>query len=47
VAQQQLVLMSAQMALLRLRTDQRVQRVQLHLALGGELTEAVPAKPAP
>ncbi len=37
VAQQQLALMAAQMSLLRLRTDQRVQRVQLHLALGGEL----------
>ncbi|MEO7852228.1 MAG: hypothetical protein ABIR94_08235 [Rubrivivax sp.] len=48
-AQQQLVLMAAQMSLLRLRTDQRVQRVQLHLALGGELAlaEAAPLKAAP
>jgi NodT family efflux transporter outer membrane factor (OMF) lipoprotein len=40
VAQQQLVLVAAQTSLLRLRTEQRVQRVQLHLALGGELVLA-------
>ncbi len=40
VAQQQLVMVSAQLSLLRLRTEQRVQRVQLHVALGGELVVA-------
>jgi len=35
VAQQQLSAYSASMALLRVQTEQRVQRVQLHLALGG------------
>jgi outer membrane protein TolC len=49
VAQQQLALVAAQMSLLWLRTDQRVQLVQLHVALGGELVlaEAQPAKATP
>lgn len=36
VTQQQLATYSATLALLRVRTEQRVQRVQLHLALGGD-----------
>jgi outer membrane protein TolC len=35
VSQQTLSLYSARLALLRLHTEQRVQQVQLHLALGG------------
>ena len=37
VNQQQLAAYSASLALLRIQTEQRVQRVQLHLALGGDL----------
>ena len=36
VTQQQLDAYSASMSLLRVQTEQRVQRVQLHLALGGD-----------
>jgi NodT family efflux transporter outer membrane factor (OMF) lipoprotein len=37
VAQQQLAATAAAMTLLRVETEQRVQRVQLHLALGGDV----------
>ena len=36
VTQQQIAAYAANMSLLRVRTEQRVQRVQLHLALGGD-----------
>ena len=36
VTQQQLAAYAASMSLLRVQTEQRVQRVQLHLALGGD-----------
>ena len=36
VTQQQLETYSASISLLRVLTEQRVQRVQLHLALGGD-----------
>lgn len=42
VAQQQLGAYTASLALLRVQTEQRVQRVQLHLALGGDFTSAAP-----
>jgi multidrug efflux system outer membrane protein len=35
VTQRQLTLNAAQSALVRVQTEQRVQRVNLHLALGG------------
>lgn len=34
--------MAASLALLRVQTEQRVQRVQLHLALGGDFGSTVP-----
>ncbi len=37
VQQQQLATLAAGMSLLRVQSEQRLQRVQLHLALGGEL----------
>lgn len=37
VTQQQLAVTAADMTLLRVETEQRVQRVQLHLALGGDV----------
>ena len=53
VQQQQLVLYSAQVALLRVQADRLVQRVNLHLALGGSFeprppdvtSDATPRKP--
>jgi outer membrane protein, multidrug efflux system len=36
VQEQQLAWLTARMSLIRVRTDQRVQRVNLHLALGGD-----------
>jgi NodT family efflux transporter outer membrane factor (OMF) lipoprotein len=42
VAQQQLVLYSAQVSLLRVQAERLVQRVNLHLALGGSFDTAVP-----
>ena len=36
VTQQQIAAYAANMSLLRVRTEQRIQRVQLHLALGGD-----------
>ena len=39
VEQRQLPLYSARMALLRVQTDRRAQRVNLHLALGGSFSE--------
>lgn len=44
VTQQQLSVVAARMSLLRLHTEQRVQRVQLHLALGGDLAAAAPLR---
>ncbi len=42
VAQQQLATHAAGMTLLRVQTEQRVQRVQLHLALGGDMGSSAP-----
>jgi outer membrane protein, multidrug efflux system len=42
VSQQQLVASAASMTLLRVQTEQRLQRVQLHLALGGDAGVAMP-----
>jgi outer membrane protein TolC len=41
VTQQQLATYTAGMSLLRVQTEQRVQRVQLHLALGGDMGMAI------
>ena len=38
VQQQQVAYLSSRMNLLRVRSEQRVQRVNLHLALGGDFT---------
>jgi NodT family efflux transporter outer membrane factor (OMF) lipoprotein len=46
VTQRQLALNSVESALIRMRTEQRVQRVNLHLALGGGF-EAPPPSPPP
>jgi NodT family efflux transporter outer membrane factor (OMF) lipoprotein len=40
VTQQQLAAYAASMSLIRVQTEQRVQRVQLHLALGGDFAPA-------
>ena len=40
VTQQQLAAYAVSMSLLRVQTEQRVQRVQLHLALGGDFAAA-------
>lgn len=45
VTQRQLALNSVESALIRMRTEQRVQRVNLHLALGGSFDAAPPAQP--
>ena len=45
VAQQQIALTDARLALLRVQSEQRVQRVALHLALGGDLPS--PISPTP
>jgi hypothetical protein len=42
VTQQQLETYATSISLLRVQTERRVQRVQLHLALGGDF--ATPAK---
>ena len=42
VLQQQLALYATRMALLRVQAEQRVQRVQLHLALGGDFGDTAP-----
>ena len=42
VTQQQLAAYSAGLSLLRVQTEQRLQRVQLHLALGGDFAAAPP-----
>jgi len=49
VEQRQLTLNAARSALIRVQAEQRVQRVNLHLALGGsfELPAPPPAAPAP
>ncbi len=47
VSQQQLALLSARTTLLRVRSEARVQRVNLHLALGGDFEMTPPpAEPA-
>lgn len=46
VAQQQLSLTDARLALLRVQSEQRVQRVALHLALGGDVVAAAPPQAA-
>jgi len=45
VLQQQLVLFAARSTLLRVRSEQLVQRVNLHLALGGGFETSAPARP--
>jgi outer membrane protein TolC len=45
VTQRQLALNSIESALIRMRTEQRVQRVNLHLALGGSFDAAPLAQP--
>jgi outer membrane protein TolC len=40
VTQQQIAAYSASLSLLRVQTEQRVQRVQLHQALGGDFAAA-------
>ncbi|MCI0506152.1 MAG: efflux transporter outer membrane subunit [Gammaproteobacteria bacterium] len=47
ISQQQLDLLSVQTTLLRVRSEARVQRVNLHLALGGSFDIPPPAEPAP
>jgi len=47
VTQRQLALNSTQSALIRVQSEQRVQRVNLHLALGGSFEARSPAQPAP
>jgi NodT family efflux transporter outer membrane factor (OMF) lipoprotein len=47
VQQQQLALYSAQVALLRVRAERLVQRVNLHLALGGSFEMPIAAATAP
>ena len=47
VTQLQLAALAAQLPLLRLQTEQRVQRVKLHLALGSQFEPAAPATPTP
>ena len=47
VQQQQLALYSAQVALLRVQAERLVQRVNLHLALGGSFDVPPAAEPAP
>lgn len=42
VTQQQMATTAAAMSLLRVQTEQRVQRVQLHLALGGDFGDPAP-----
>jgi len=46
VTQRQLALVSTQAALIRMQAEQRVQRVNVHLALGGSFTIPAP-KPQP
>jgi outer membrane protein, multidrug efflux system len=45
VTQRQLALNSTEAALIRMRAEQRVQRVNLHLALGGSFEQRPPATP--
>jgi NodT family efflux transporter outer membrane factor (OMF) lipoprotein len=49
VTQRQLALIATQSALIRMQAEQRIQRVNLHLALGGsfEMPPAPPPAPAP
>jgi outer membrane protein TolC len=46
VQQQQVQVQSARMALLRVQSEQLIQRVNLHLALGGSFSEPAPAASA-
>lgn len=45
VTQRQLSLNAAESALIRVQADQRIQRVNLHLALGGSFEPALPGTP--
>jgi multidrug efflux system outer membrane protein len=45
VTQRQLALSSVEAALIRMQTEQRVQRVNLHLALGGSFEAPPPSQP--
>ena len=45
VTQRQLALNSVEAALIRMQTEQRVQRVNLHLALGGSFEVPPPPQP--
>ena len=47
VTQLQMAALAAQLPLLRLQTEQRVQRVKLHLALGSQFEPAAPVTPTP
>lgn len=47
VTQRQLALNATQTALIRMRSEQRVQRVNLHLALGGSFEVRPPTQPPP
>jgi multidrug efflux system outer membrane protein len=47
VEQRQLALSSSRSALIRVQAEQRIQRVNLHLALGGSFAEPLPATPPP
>jgi outer membrane protein, multidrug efflux system len=47
VTQQQLAAYAASLSLLRVQTEQRVQRVQLHLALGGDFAAPGPVQEPP
>ena len=47
VTQRELALFATQSALIRMQSEQRVQRVNLHLALGGSFEEPPPPPPTP
>jgi outer membrane protein TolC len=46
VSQQQLALLAARTTLLRVRSETRVQRVNVHLALGGDFADGNEARAA-
>jgi outer membrane protein TolC len=47
VEEQQLALYDARIALLRVQSEQRIQRVNLHLALGGDFAATPPVTTTP
>ena len=47
VTQRELALFATQSALIRVQAEQRVQRVNLHLALGGSFEKPPPPPPPP